>query len=414
MKRYLLLSVLFFLLSSTTFLSAQQNDSLRNEILNYPNSDMELISKGRALTIEYLKKGDLPALKEVKEYLAHEVGGPYKAYLPVEYWLLSFWTEDYGVLLNEAKLLSSDIDLETGYFKFPENYHPSPLLNMLSEHDQLSYEVAKKSAESYTPLSVSIDAAQLNDEEKEFLKMWLYSILFSPTNMGDEAGMEEINKMADNFINTYKNSEYNAYTRRFIRYRLRRSNWGYGYELFLGYNAFSGDLSRQFTNNMAGGFAFNVLYRDFELSLRFNYTSAEAKKEITNKGVTWPAGIRGSLVGADLALHYPIYQNRNIKLQPFIGIGGMGISPTEQEIKKDPELENFKELSTFNYLAGIELKLNSWSPGVDFTRNGGGYLGLRYTYYMPNYGSKYDMLGGNMHMITLSFGGFFRPMNRTF
>ena len=78
------------------------------------------------------------------------------------------------------------------------------------------------------------------------------------------------------------------------------------------------------------------------------------------------------------------------------------------------ELEDFKELSTLNYLAGLELQLNSWDGEVDLSRNGGGYLGIRYSYYMPHYKRKHALLEGNMHMITLSFGGFGRPMKREF
>ena len=50
MYRSVVLSMLIFLFATTSFLTAQQNDSIKNEILNYPNSDLELISKGRALT----------------------------------------------------------------------------------------------------------------------------------------------------------------------------------------------------------------------------------------------------------------------------------------------------------------------------------------------------------------------------
>jgi hypothetical protein len=97
---------------------------------------------------------------------------------------------------------------------------------------------------------------------------------------------------------------------------------------------------------------------------------------------------------------------------PFVGIGGMGIGPTDAEIKNHPELDDFRELSTLNYLVGLELKLNSWNREVDLSRSGGSYLGIRYSYYMPNYNRKHELLEGNMHMITLSFGGFGRPVKR--
>ena len=108
------------------------------------------------------------------------------------------------------------------------------------------------------------------------------------------------------------------------------------------------------------------------------------------------------------------YQSSDCKLMPFIGIGEMGIGSTDTEIKKYPELDEFKELSTLNYMAGLELKLNSWDRDADLSRTGGLYLGIRYTYYMPDYKRKHPLLEGNMHMITLSFGGFGRPVKSHF
>lgn len=404
--------VLFFCSLVTTTL-AQENDSLRNEILSREASDIEIITKGRSLTLEHLQKGDLYALKEVKAYLTAEAGNPYRAYLPVEYWLLSFWSEEYEILLQEAKLFSADIDWqEEGYWEMPERYRPSSLLRMIAENDRLSQEVGRKSAESYLPLTVTIDAASLSNEEKAFLKLWLYALLFTPERVDNEAEMAELNGMADTFLESYKGSEYCDYTRRFIRYRFRPGKWGFGYELFLGYNALTGGLNRHFGNSIAGGFAFNVLYRDFDLSLRFNYASAKSRREVIHRDITWPADVGGYLVGADLALHYPVYQSNDLKVMPFVGIGGMGIGPTDVEIKNHPELEDFKELSTLNYLFGLELKLNSWSRDVDLSGSGGGYLGIRYSYYMPHYKRTHELLEGNMHMITLSFGGFGRPVKR--
>lgn len=414
MNRYIILTFVVLTLS-TPFIDAQQNDSIKNEILSRHASDLEMISKGRSLTLEHLRKGDLPALKEVKDYLAGEIYNPYKVYLPVEYWLLSFWTEDYAELLHEAKQFSADTHWNSdNYWQMGERYRTTSMLRMISDNDHLHEEVGKKSAESYLPLTVNIDNAELGMEEKEFLKLWLYALLFTPERVDDEQEMEEVNSMATRFLDTYGEGEYAGYTRRFIRYRFRPGNWGLGYEFYLGYNTLTGGLSRHFSNNVAGGFALDVLYRDLDLSLRFNYSSTKTKREVINKEIIWPVNVKGYLVGADLTLQYPVYQRRDIKFSPFIGIGGMGMGPTDTEIKNHPELGDFDELSALNYLIGLDLKLNTWSKMTDLSRYGGTCLGLRYTFYMPNYNRKHDLLEGNMHMITLSFGSFGRPAKRYF
>ncbi len=415
MKRSISIVCIFFLTMLAVPLVAQQNDTIRQEILNQGASDLEIISKGRSLTLEHLMKGDLVALKEVKDYLAGEIYNPYRVYTPVEYWLLSFWTEDFRELLHEAKQFAAEVDWgRHGHWQMPERFRPTPLLRMIMESDRLSEEVAIKSAEAYVPLEVSINNAELEEVEKEFLKLWLYSLLFTPDEVDDEPAMAEINTKATEFLETYAGNDYSDYTRRFIRYRFRPGDWGIGYEFFLGYNVFTGGLSNHFENRVAGGFAYDILYKEFTVSLRLNISSTKTTREVVHRGVAWPEGIRGYVVGGDIALQYPAYQSRNMKLSPFIGIGGVGMGPSEAEIKKYPELDDFKEFSAFNYLAGLDFKLNSWNKNINLSRDGGGYVGLRYTYYFPNYSRKNTLMDGNMHMVTLTFGGFGRPMKRDF
>lgn len=410
----LVLILLVWVLAAPTI--AQDDGSIKQKILNQQPSDLEMISKGRSLTLEYLMSGNLIALKEVKDYLAGEKYNPYDVFTPLEYWLLSFWTEDFVELLHEATAYAVPIDTPGSeyYRRLPERFRGTPLLRMITESDRLTEELGRKSAEAYIPLTVSIDNAELNGEEKEFLKLWLYALLFMPEKVDEEVEMEEINDKAAAFLDRYPESDYSDYTRQYIRYRFRPGNWGVGYDFFLGYRAFTGGLSDYFDNRIAGGFAMDVLYKEFTASLRINISSTKTFQAFTHQGITWPQGVKGSMVIGDVALLYPVYQNRGMKLSPFVGIGGMGMGPNETAIKERPELEEFKELSSFYYLAGLDLKLNTWNKEVDLSRYGGGYVGLRYTYYFPNYHNRYELLNGNMHMLTVSFGMFARPVKRDF
>ncbi len=398
----------------TSFATAQQNDSIRSRILNMQPSDLEIITKGRSLIVENLKKGDLVAVKEVKDYLAGEMFNPYRVFVPAEYWLLCFWTEDFAELLHEAEDYASGAELRGDiYWGVPERFQGSPMLGMIVQSDRLSEELGRKSAEAYIPLTVSVDNAELNAEEKEFLKLLLYALLFTPDRVDDEKEMEEVNAKATAFLDNYPDSRYENYTRRYIRYRFRPSNWGMGSELFLGYNQFAGGLSNHFTNRVMGGFAFDVSYKKFTVSTRFNFSGTRPLQEITRKGITWPKGVNGYVMGADLAFHYPVIQSKNVLISPVAGIGGMGIGPSFEQVKEEyPELKEFKELSSFNYLLGLDIKVNAWNREIDLSRYGGGYVGLRYTYYIPNLGERHQLQRGNMHTITLTVGGFGYPKKR--
>ena len=398
----------------TSFATAQQNDSIRSRILSMQPSDLEIITKGRSLIVENLKKGDLVAVKEVKDYLAGEMFNPYRVFVPAEYWLLCFWTEDFTELLHEAEDYASGVELRGDiYWGVPERFQGTPMLGMIVQSDRLSEELGRKSAEAYIPLTVSVDNAELNAEEKEVLKLLLYALLFTPDRVDDEKEMEELNAKATAFLDVYPDSRYGNYTRRYIRYRFRPSDWGMGSELFLGYNQFTGGLSNHFTNRVMGGFAFDISYKKFTVSTRINFSGTKTLQEITRRDITWPKDVNGYVIGADLAFHYPVFQSRNVLISPVAGIGGMGIGPSFEQVKDEyPELEEFKELSSFNYLLGLDIKVNAWNREIDLSRYGGGYVGLRYTYYIPNLGERHQLQRGNMHTITLTVGGFGYPKKR--
>jgi len=90
----------------------------------------------------------------------------------------------------------------------------------------------------------------------------------------------------------------------------------------------------------------------------------------------------------------------------------MGIGPSFEQVKDEfPELKEFKELSSFNYLVGLDIKVNAWNREIDLSVTGV-IRGLRYTYYIPNLGERHQLQRGNMHTITLTVGGFGYPKKR--
>lgn len=405
--RILSLFFAFFLVGIST---AQNNDSIRQAIMNQKDTDLELLSKGRSLIMEQLSKGDISGLRDTKNYLINEMSEPYKVFTVGEYWLLLYWTEDYSTILSEI----DEFTLGSSKFSRYENrrqFYLSPLLRMISENDELHKKLAIKSAESYLPLSVYIDNAELISEEKEFLKLLLFSMLFTPSNHQSEE-MEEVNSRATSFLQAYPDSKYADYARRYIRYKYEVGNWGMGYEFALGYGNTVGQLQNNFGGGMGLGLELEVLYKQAHFQTRFHVFSSKTRNDITVNNLTWPGNTAGNFFTADFAFQYPAFMNKKIKLMPFVGIGAVGVSPVEKVVKDYPELEDFKTMSAFSYFAGVDFRFNFWDKTVNLSKDGGLYLNLRYSYYFPNYGKKYDFMAGNMHLITLGVGGFKRPILR--
>lgn len=408
MKIRALFSLLIFLASD--FISAQNNDSIRQLIMQQQDTNLQLLTKGRSLIIDQLSKGDITGLRDTKNYLISEMDDPYKAFTTGEYWLLLFWTEDYKDILFESKEFSREFSSRYGSAN-PSRFLETSMLRMIAENDGLYEKIGIKSAESYLPLSLYIDESELNPDEKEFLKLLLFSMVFTPDDPQDET-MKEVNSRATDFLNTYPESEYADYTRKFIRHEYTVANWGGGYELALGYGNGFGQQQNNFRGGVALGFAFELLYKQAHFYTRFNIVSAKTRNDLIVNNLTWPENTTGNFFTADFAFQYPVYKSNAIKLMPFVGFGAVGVGPVENVKKEYPELENFKELSTFSYLAGVDLRFNFWDKEVALSKDGGLYLSFRYSYYFPNYSKKYDFMAGNLHLISLGIGRLSRPIKR--
>lgn len=103
--------LLLFILT-TTFGYTQDNvpatinktDSIEKEILNYTDTQTELITKGRRLLLDRFTAGDLQKVKEVKDYLKNQVENrDYVVLFPFEHWLILYWTKEYTELINLIK-----------------------------------------------------------------------------------------------------------------------------------------------------------------------------------------------------------------------------------------------------------------------------------------------------------------------
>ena len=132
-----------------SFATAQQNDSIRSQILSMQPSDLEIISKGRSLIVENLKKGDLVAVKEVRITLPVRCS-TLPVFVPAEYWLLCYWTEDFAELLHEAEDYASGSELG----RISTGMCLSGLKDPYVGYDRrviASEELGRKSAEAYIP-----------------------------------------------------------------------------------------------------------------------------------------------------------------------------------------------------------------------------------------------------------------------
>ena len=397
--------LLLFILT-TTFGYTQDNvpatinktDSIEKEILNYTDTQTELITKGRRLLLDRFTAGDLQKVKEVKDYLKNQVENrDYVVLFPFEHWLILYWTKEYTELIN--------------LIKNPDAFEYTRVNRIAPQQDILYERIREKSLISISKLTSEIYLSGLSEVDNDFLVLYLNAIL---SGKSSTITQDKLNDLADEFILKYPQSEYNKYIRENLRFKFVPSKWGFAYEFFSGYGMATGNLANHFTNNIPIGVAFDVQYKNLSLYLRDYIGFSKLKNDISYPDGTWKAKSQVRVFVPEATLGYVVMDRNRVKLAPFAGIGGVNFSPTEKDISNEPFLKN-ANTGGFSYMAGFNLDIklgkdisfNEFNSGVGF-----GFIRIRYSYCMPRLAEKYDGMTGNMHCFTVGIGAFGRTVKR--
>ena len=380
-----------------------QQDSIQKEIFNYSNSRPELIRKGRSLLLEKFLEEDFEKVRELKTYLLHEVQNEdYAAFYPAENWLLMYWTEEYD------ELLTSVINFgEQEIQEFETKIKPDPQM--------FFQKVRLESINSLPQLKYRLHLSDLSEEQKDFLLIYL-NYLLSDSDFPPN-GQEELNSMADEFLEKHPDSDYENFIRENIRFKYAPSKWGLAFEFFGGYGAFTGGLTNHYKNNFAVGNAFDVEYEKLTLYLRNYIGFSFTKNERVLNGGVWKKGAQVRVYLPEASFGYRLIENNKLKLSPFAGIGAASISATDYDLERNPELEQVELGFSTTYTAGVNLDFKlKWGgdvlPHVDPVKNYW-FLRVRYGFASPQFDNPHSGYTGNMHYLTVGIGAVGHGVRRT-
>jgi len=390
-----LISVLF---SNCLF---SQVDSIKSQIMEYEDSKSTLISKGRNLLLDKFIEGDLKKVRDIKDYLMKIEDNDYFAFYPAEYWFVLYWTNDYTELAKDIQ--NFDSARVASY-----NTRIYPLNDMLYE------KLKEKSFENESQIKKQIQDSELDSETKQILILNLDWLLLE--NRKDIYAQDSLNEQADKFLETYASSEFEEFTKKYIRYKQVPKDWGMTFEFFSGYSVYTGNLSENYTNNVPVGVAFDICYKNFELYLRDYIGFNKTKKDFDYSLGTWQKGSGTMVFLPEASLGYVAYNDNRFKISPFAGIGSMDISPPTNDTEETPELKEVSLEFTTTYIVGINFDIKfgpkhipHYSPKTSY-----GFMRIRYGYSIPRFEKKYDGMTGNMHYITIGFGGMERGLKREY
>jgi len=387
--------IIILLLFSTNLYG--QNDSIKKAILNQAETKSVIISKGRTLLLDKFVKGDYESVKKIIKYLDDETKeSGYTAFYPAERWLLLYWTENYNEIIKDA----SNFDKDSFLADFQSKIKPA--------YDLLPSAVVNKTANSTGILETYIKNSKLNQMDKDFLTMHLNSLLVGVKGYKNDQNI--INDMTDVFLQKYPKSKYENFVRAIIRDKMIPSDWALAYEFFSGYGKFTDDLDKHFSKNIPIGIAFDVSYKKWNLYLRDYIGFSKTRYDIPYKSTTWGKGKQANIFIPEISLGYTVLDNKLVKMSPFAGFSGLGISSVKNDIEKNSKLEDVERWTT-TYVLGLNFDFKIKNVKSRYN-NGYLYIRLRYSYALPNFDKKYNNYGGNVHFITIGIGQLGRFMKR--
>lgn len=392
----MLKKLLALFLLCITVCTYAQSDSTRNQFSRYDDNKSEIIAKGRRVLTEKLINNDQATVLEIKNQLLLEENNAYMALYPVERELLLYYTHEFDEL--KAYFLStSQIDNES------YNRKIKPSGNEI--YNNLIY-WANKNTSAYEK---SISEQVKNAEDRDFLILYLHHLL----QRGNQANYTQasLNTEATLFLNTYSSSIYSSYIRNYIRYEIKTSNWGYGFEVFSGYGAFNGNISRSFSNNVPFGVDFDLLYRNFSLNARAYVGIGHVKEDyLLINGTIWPRDKQANTYNAEASIGYKLPLKSRIRISPFAGVSSLGINPVDAD-KEEDFYKAANKINSFSWVGGlsVDIPISKKYSSVNMigrTESSLWFIRLRYGYCMPSSFNNYPGLTGQFHYFSIGVGGF--------
>ncbi len=178
---------------------------------------------------------------------------------------------------------------------------------------------------------------------------------------------------------------------------------GVGLCFDLGVGTLTNTLNRYFSNNFNLAFGFDLAYLDCIFFLRATLGFCSVKKDIEYKNRQWPEKLSTGLAIGDLAIGYPLIDNKKSRIIPFAGINYINFSPLSNQDKyEEHHIGKFAYSLGLNYDYKLIKTINIMST---FNEKSAWFIRTRVYVSFVNYN---DQLRGTSINFTVGFGGFVR------
>ena len=297
---------------------------IEKEIRDHPETEMALLGKSRAVLLESLKSGDIGKARNVLVYMRHRFDSSRVVVLyPFEQIRVSYLLMDYEPIFGFAR--ESNFD-NTQYGQ-----------KMTPQRDLLALELPDLFQGNAGDVVSNIQKADLPLHKRDFLLLFQKAIAGPDRDdpLVKENFQQAVNAESDLYLSTYPESEFNPFVRRYIRFVMKVSEWGFGYGIALGYLGLPGDLGRHLKDYVLLSMVFEGSYRQVYACLGVDIGAAHHLQTGFLYNGTWKDNLLVMHTGAYLAGGPILTLGGNLTVIPHTGIGYMDFSPPHDEAIKE-------------------------------------------------------------------------------
>lgn len=309
-----------------------------------------------------------------------------------ERWLLHYWTESYGTLLEEVSRFD-----ETQ--RAIQSWKTQPQQDSLFEW--LDFTLNEKRFELYS----SIRNAFLSEEEKAFTTLLLEYLLRLNTNE------EEWAERLQSFENHYPASRFLAFVRSVKPVILKPTNKAFGFTGGLLAGNWNGKIER--TLNTPFMFHFDGFYWANRWNFLFDCSIGGPKisRDLVENEEIWPEGDPTNFILLGLNIGYDIVNATKIRIYPSVG-GGFGLlnppTPDEDEEPLPDYYDNFR-FRSFHLNAAMTADIKLFQKDYrEWNAPKGSYHGIRLKFGWNGlrFGKQNPSLQGEMFYFAVNYNIF--------
>ncbi|MBC7774154.1 MAG: hypothetical protein H7246_01845 [Phycisphaerae bacterium] len=309
-----------------------------------------------------------------------------------ERWMLYFWTESYGTLLEEVS-------------RFDETQRNLQAWKIQPPKDSLFQWVDFYLNEKRFDVFTSIQSAFLNEEEKAFTALLIEYLLRLNTNE------EEWADRLQSFENHYPSSRFLAFVRSIKPTILKPTNNAIGISGGLLIGNWKGEIERSLGTPYT--FNFDLYYWTKRWNFIFDGSlgGPSLTRDLIVGNDVWPEDDPTNFFTFGLSVGYDIVNTPKIRIFPSIG-GGIGFlkppTPGEDEDPLPDYYSNF-EFTEFHLAAAINTDIKLFTKNYqDWNTPKGSYHGVRLKFGWNglNFGKQNADLMGEMFFFAVNYNFF--------